>query len=429
MNRSEFLMALYDALEDMPKQDRTDAVSEYQEYFKKELENGRTEEEICVSLGDPITLAYAIKQRRGYGERTEQAPPKARPSIFFKLARLITTIVIIFTILSIIGISIGFSKGFTKGFSFDNFNFGIGKEYDVDEEKSVDLGSADIITIRVISSDTKVITSNSNKVQASLKGTVRTNSEDTLPKLEVTKNGNTILIEERRTISIGSYWSNTKMDIIIPQDFSGEVNYEGTSGNFTSSNLDIDSAFIRLASGDIKLDDIKLDGKLSITSTSGNIDVEKVKAKEISLESNSGDKELSDLSVAGTVHIKNTSGNNSIKDMDCKQLIINSTSGDIKISNHKGGVNIESTSGYTELSLSEVTEEINISALSGDIELKLPSKADFTLNTTVASGDIECHFDLDNKSLGKKSLNGIHGNGKHQININTTSGNIDIEKR
>ncbi len=67
MNRSEYLMALYDALNDIPVQERTDIVSEYQEYFRSETEKGRTEEEISLSLGDPVTLAYAIKHRRGYG--------------------------------------------------------------------------------------------------------------------------------------------------------------------------------------------------------------------------------------------------------------------------------------------------------------------------------------------------------------------------
>ncbi|NLO98684.1 MAG: DUF1700 domain-containing protein, partial [Clostridiaceae bacterium] len=52
MNRSEYLMALYDALNDIPVQERTDIVSEYQEYFRSETEKGRTEEEISLSLGD-----------------------------------------------------------------------------------------------------------------------------------------------------------------------------------------------------------------------------------------------------------------------------------------------------------------------------------------------------------------------------------------
>jgi len=57
MTRSEYLMALYDALNDIPAQERTDIISEYQEYFKSEMEKGYTEEEICTSLGGPGTLA------------------------------------------------------------------------------------------------------------------------------------------------------------------------------------------------------------------------------------------------------------------------------------------------------------------------------------------------------------------------------------
>ena len=68
MNKSEYLMILYDTLNDVPSDVRTGIVSEYRDYFNKELEKGRTEEEIIMSLGDPVTLAYAAKQMRGYGK-------------------------------------------------------------------------------------------------------------------------------------------------------------------------------------------------------------------------------------------------------------------------------------------------------------------------------------------------------------------------
>jgi lia operon protein LiaG len=425
MNRSEFLMALYDALDDIPKEERTAIVSEYQEYFRNELKKGLSEEEICLSLGDPVTLAYAIKQKRGYGQFAEQpSPRKARPSGFFKLAKIITRIVIAFTIISVIGISFSFSKGFSW-----NFSFGPGKRYEVNEEKDIDLGSANNIIIRVTSSDTRVIPSNGNKVQASLKGTVKTTNERTVPTLEITRNGRSILIEEHRTeMHFGPYYSNLKMDITIPRDFDGSINYEGTSGDFTSSDLNADSLSIDLSSGDIKLEDITLERMLSIVSASGNININSLKAKEAALESTSGDKELTDFSVGGTVHIKSTSGNSTIKRMDCKNLVVNCTSGDIKISDLEAGLYVDSASGNISLSLTKVTEEIKVNARSGDVKLKIPSNSDFTLDSSVGSGNIECDFDLENKNISKRSLRGSHGSGRVPIIISTASGNISIKK-
>ena len=101
MNRSEYLMALYDALDGIPTQERTDAVSEYREYFISEIEKGRTEDEICVSLGDPITLAYAIKQRRGYGANKQETfyeKPRRTHGVFRKVASAVTVTVILFTV-------------------------------------------------------------------------------------------------------------------------------------------------------------------------------------------------------------------------------------------------------------------------------------------------------------------------------------------
>lgn len=445
MNRSEYLMALYDALDDIPKQERTDALSEYQEYFKNELEKGRTEEEVCLSLGDPVTLAYAIKQRRGYGKFTEHNPPKARPSGFFRLAKLITGIVITMTILSVAGISISSSKGFGLG----NLSFGIGKKYDVNEEKTVDLGSADTITIKTFSATSEIKTSNSFNVQASMKGNVRTTDPDAVPTLEVSKSGNSIIIEEKRKTNniLGSFSSNIWLDINIPESFHGEIRYEGYSGNFIASNLDLKHFKLNQLSGNIDLNDINLESNFDLSSTSGNIKINRLKAREATLQSTSGNKDFNDLSLSGNINIKSTSGKIKIEKISCSELILDSTSGTIEIEKSQmdnmsikslsgnvnvkeleGGARIEATSGNINVSVSKLKNKINISAFSGSIKLEMPSKSSFSLDSKVTSGNISCDFNLEDEDSGKKSLRGLYGDGEVPVNLSTTSGNIKIEK-
>lgn len=329
MSRSEYLMALYDALDEIPNQERTDAVSEYQEYFINEIEKGRTEEEICLSLGDPITLAYAIKQRRGYGAKKQRAfyeKPRRSHKVFKDIATVITVLVIVSIVL---GGSMMFS--FSRG---TGMIFGIGKKYEINDIREINLDSAKTIIVRTISVNTSILPSDTGKIKSTLKGNVRSISPDYVPTLEVTKSGDSIIIEEKRKTFaiIGFNWEQINLDISVPKSFQGDIKYEGKSG-------------------DINIDD--LEGSAQLEAISGNI---KVTAKE-------------------------------------------------------------------------AEDKIYIKASSGNIELKMPSNTGFTLDSKVSSGDIKCDFDLDIEDSGDHKLRGSYGNGSIPVNINTTSGNIDIEKR
>ena len=188
MNRSEYLMALYDALDGIPTQERTDAVSEYQEYFKSEAEKGRTEEETCLSLGDPITLAYAIKQRRGYGAESQEKfynKPPRRCGVFKSIASALTVIVILFTV---IGGTVMFS--ISKG---SGLIFGIGKKYEINDIRETNLDSAKTIIVRTVSTNTSILPSDYGKIKSVLVGNIRSTSQDYVPTLEITKSGDTII--------------------------------------------------------------------------------------------------------------------------------------------------------------------------------------------------------------------------------------------
>jgi uncharacterized membrane protein len=66
MDKTQFLMTLYDALEGLPGNVKADIMSHYQEIFRSGMAKGRTEEEIAQELGDPVTVAYAEKSRMGF---------------------------------------------------------------------------------------------------------------------------------------------------------------------------------------------------------------------------------------------------------------------------------------------------------------------------------------------------------------------------
>ena len=61
MNKKEYLEQLSKLLRTLPKEDREDIISDYQEHFAIGLEKGRTEEEISRALGNPKNVAKQIK--------------------------------------------------------------------------------------------------------------------------------------------------------------------------------------------------------------------------------------------------------------------------------------------------------------------------------------------------------------------------------
>lgn len=57
MNRSEFINNLRKSLVNIPAEDKEDIIYDYEEHFRLGVENGRTEEEIAKSLGEPRAIA------------------------------------------------------------------------------------------------------------------------------------------------------------------------------------------------------------------------------------------------------------------------------------------------------------------------------------------------------------------------------------
>lgn len=61
MNKREYLEKLSKLLRKLPKEDRNDIISDYEEHFAIGLEKGRTEGEISKALGNPKNVAKQIK--------------------------------------------------------------------------------------------------------------------------------------------------------------------------------------------------------------------------------------------------------------------------------------------------------------------------------------------------------------------------------
>ncbi len=63
MNKKDFISKLSTYLGGIPVEERQDVINDFEEHFKEGLAEGRTEEEIADSLGDPRALANRFKAK------------------------------------------------------------------------------------------------------------------------------------------------------------------------------------------------------------------------------------------------------------------------------------------------------------------------------------------------------------------------------
>ena len=61
MNKKQFLDQMTVNLRGIPKEDRLDIISDFEEHFKIGMEKGRSEDELSESLGNPKILAKQLK--------------------------------------------------------------------------------------------------------------------------------------------------------------------------------------------------------------------------------------------------------------------------------------------------------------------------------------------------------------------------------
>lgn len=440
MNKSEYLMILYDTLNDVPSDVRTGIVSEYRDYFNKELEKGRTEEEIIMSLGDPVTLAYAAKQMRGYGQKRNEdfnIPVRRKRGSGTRVG-IIFIIIGVFVIMGtgVLGIVFNFT-----GLS----DMGLSNKIDVNEYHEANLDSIKKIIIKNSSSDALIDTTTTDKVSGLLKGVVR-NSDS--PYLSMQTTGDTLLIEVKwPKKSVLFFSSNLDLHISVPKSFKGDIEYTSSSGNLEMSEMSIDNLILRSSSGDIEIQDVEINNRFKLSSVSGNCKIISLSANNMVYQSTSGDMFFTNIIVNEDILINSTSGNSKLSEIECNKLSIDSTSGDINIEeaqlnllsvesksgnvtvdNLDGAVQTETTSGDTSLLLSNVKDNVYIKSISGNINLYLPDNIGFTLNSKSASGNINCEFSLQDISKGKNYLTGVYGNGEVDISISATAGNINIKE-
>jgi DUF4097 and DUF4098 domain-containing protein YvlB len=157
---------------------------------------------------------------------------------------------------------------------------------------------------------------------------------------------------------------------------------------------------------------------LKVENTSGNIDIEQVSGK-IEAQTKSGDVEASALS--GNVQLSTTSGD----------IHLENANGTMQLSTVSGGIKADNIQLHGESSLMTTSGGIKfegtldprgsyrMKAVSGDIDVILPSNVAFKLDASTTSGDVHNEFGSTTVGIAPQPA----------LTLHTTSGRIEVRKQ
>jgi len=229
----------------------------------------------------------------------------------------------------------------------------LSETYAINDVENIDITST--------SSDVKILKSEDDNIYVKIYSSKK-------DKVSSELDGSTLNIvsKSKSTFCFFCFTSNKRIEISIPEYYSGKINVDTKSGDTTAVSLEDASINISAKSGDVKLNTIK-NVKIHLTS--------------------------------GDVEIKNSQNTN-----------IKATSGDIELGSVTGKLTINVTSGDIEIDTFDIKADSSIKATSGDVSIDNVSNA--YIETKVTSGDVK--------------VNGSDRNALYELKIKVTSGDIEV---
>ena len=146
----------------------------------------------------------------------------------------------------------------------------------------------------------------------------------------------------------------------------------------------------------------------------------------VDLSGVSADFAVGKLTVRDAFSFDTTSGKREMQSMNAPQAkaTVSSVSGNVELDGSFREVKAGSTSGEIDLMLRNAPAAVEVSTVSGEVDVELPAGTGFTLDYSTVSGELECDFPLTKSVDGKF----VCGDGACRIEVGTTSGSLSVER-
>jgi DUF4097 and DUF4098 domain-containing protein YvlB len=248
------------------------------------------------------------------------------------------------------------------------------------------------------------------------------NGEEKIKRLEanppIQQSGNDIRIghiddpELRRNITI-SY------EVTVPADT--QLRSHTGSGNLTVAGIH-GSAELGSGSGSIKGSDIG--AAVRADAGSGNIELDHINGN---VHAKSGSGEIRGTGIAGGFEASSGSGNLTLEQTAPGSVHVDTGSGGLELRGIKGSLEARAGSGNVHAE-GDPSGAWSVHSGSGTIKLRFPSSAAFDLNAHTSSGSISVNHPLTVQgTVGRKDVQGKVLAGGVPVDVNTGSGNIEID--
>jgi lia operon protein LiaG len=267
-----------------------------------------------------------------------------------------------------------------------------GTSRDILDEKSAGaVDGVDEINIKTGSTSISILKSESSEIKARLSGYVKGVWISSEYVLDVTrdkgKSGDKVDIKANGNSSVFIGISNVKLDVYIPGEYANKINIKASSGSIKIEDYSFTQATIETSSGSINADSINA-AALDVSTSSGSLNMDEISSESFKAETQSGSLNLKGISVTKEINARTSSGSLNI---------------DLAAFSGKG---------YFKTS-------------SGSCHISFPDDASIALKASSSSGSISCR--LPNvSSKGEHDLNADVNGGKYPVEINTSSGSINV---
>ncbi|RTE07954.1 DUF4097 family beta strand repeat-containing protein [Paenibacillus whitsoniae] len=256
----------------------------------------------------------------------------------------------------------------------------------VNVEKKVAAAGIDTIILNTDTSSISFVPSNTDEISVSLSGKLREANAANCTLEATTENATT--------------W---RIDACTRR---GHINF----------GFDIDE-FKSLFSGqkfglktEVRVPD-KLFKAITVKSDTGLIDLGSLKSDKLTVTSDTG-----------SVHIDHFEG---------KLLNVQTDTGSIRVDDAQGDIKLRTDTGPIDAVLAEIGNEVSLSADTGSIRLKVPSKINnvsFDLRSDVGSARLNVPA-VDVQESSRTAVKGIIGDGSKKVKATTDTGFIEVRTR
>jgi DUF4097 and DUF4098 domain-containing protein YvlB len=226
--------------------------------------------------------------------------------------------------------------------------------------------------------------------------------------LHITEASDSVVISTEWEREIGNTTKELKLEIHIPETYTGDLTVNSASGTVHIQAGSLQSLTVISASGAASVSSVSAQ-RIQITTVSGAVALKKAAASRITVNSTSGTVDLIDLTTE--------------KESD---ISIKTASGDIRFSGRIGNLSASSASGSVDILATALSGNIMVETLSGAIGIALPKNGETFGSAASLSGQINLRIANVETEGSKQKAAWSSQNARHKIQASSISGRITI---